>query len=648
MTREEAQERIKSIPIPMLFSLEKTPKAGINKYACPLCDSGKGNSKTGGFEHHPDKNDWCCRACHRGGDAFTLYEYENGLPTGAEGFPQALEGLAKMAGFILDEPAGPPKPRKKDNREYYEECHLRLAKSQAAQDYLQGRKISIATAAEYKIGFDPVADPAESNHPCARIIIPVTKEHYIARAIDPNTPPGFAKMNPKGAKIGIWNIQALWKENAQEVFVVEGAFDALSVIEAGGEAIALNSTSNVEKLIEAIKAKKPKCKLILCLDSDKAGKSATDLLQKDLKTEGIPFITADINCGHKDPNEALQKSEGRFREAVLKAISEVRKPNNTSLFLDRLFQAERERDPGKIATGFPAFDKQTNGGLYAGLYMIAAGTSAGKTTFCLQMADSLARSGQEVIFFTMEQSRLELVCKSLARIAYLLNKDTRINADRIRHRELSNLEEAELKPAIAAYKEQMQDRLSIVEGNFNFTINNILEEIREHINRTGKSPVVFIDYLQLLKPASEKDRGIRETVDAATTELKILSRNYGVPIIAISSISRANYYNALDLDSFKESGGIEYTADTVFVLQMKDMHDPVFEKDKATNAKRERVKAGKRKAPREMELVCCKNRFGSTDIECEYKYHSAHDYFEEFVFLNPSTETAWKNPLHKK
>ena len=636
MTRNEAKDQIKAIPLAGFFGLEKSSKSRL--YNCPLCGSGTGPHKTGALEIFPD-NGYKCHRCGAAGDIFTLYQKLNGLPDGAEGFAQALEGIASKAGISLD---GPSKSAaKKDLSAYYRRCQEALMNSPDAQAYLEGRKIHLETALRYGIGFDPQADPAGANHPCPRIIIPTSKDHYIGRAIDSATPKEYAKLNNKGADPAIWNIKALYRQEVQEVFVVEGVFDALSIIEAGSEAIALNSTSNTKRLADAIQEKKPKCKLILCLDADEAGQRASELLQAELQSAGVPYIRANVCYGQKDPNEALQKCEGRFREAVKRAISEAQKPDNTALFLDRNFYLERERAAFQIRTGYSELDAKTDGGLTAGLYIVAAGTSLGKTTFCLQMADSIAASGNEVLYISMEQSKLELVCKSLTRTATELNAETKLTADRIRQSKLSAQEDAEVHQAIGIYKEKVKDRVSILEGNFGFNIAQIKQAVIGYIERTGKRPVVFVDYLQILRP-SEKNQTSKENMDATITELKTLSRDYKICIVAISSINRMNYNNANDLDSLAQSQGLEYTADSVFFLYYRVMKEGIFQHEGRAGEKREAIRKARSAYPREIILACTKNRFGKNGWECEFQYYPSKDRFAEAIFLKGQAETDRK------
>ena len=126
---------------------------------------------------------------------------------------------------------------------YFAECRARLH-DPAAVSFLSGRGISVETAESCGLGFDPRADPAGSHRYCARIVIPTNRFHYVARSIEPHTQSTYRTLNNKGAAPDLFNRQALYTPGDEPVFVTEGAFDALSIIEAGGSAVALNSASN--------------------------------------------------------------------------------------------------------------------------------------------------------------------------------------------------------------------------------------------------------------------------------------------------------------------------------------------------------------------------------------------------------------------
>lgn len=636
-------------------------KSGL--YCCPFCGSGDGPNETGGLKYYPHTNTWACFACQGkgepkySGDVFDLYQQITGVD-----FNTALNELAQEAGITIDAPFSPVEwptsaqsksegldaAQREETQEraaegpaeaknytaYYRECIARLDEP-AAVSYLTGRRISLDTAKRYGIGFDPAADPANAPgaiggeykpHPCPRIIIPTNTAHYIGRSTDPSTPPAFVKLNAKDSTPAIFNERALYAQDAQEVFVTEGAFDALSVIEAGAAAIALNSTANAETLIKRLEQRRTDATLILCLDKDNAGTKATAVLRAGLQRLNISFIAADICGGYKDPNEHLVGNKDAFLMAVEKAQRQTAaRPDNTAYYIDSLMAGDIARFKTDKKTGFAILDSQA-GGLYAGLYVLAAISSLGKTSFALQLADQLAAGGNDVIFFSLEQSKLELVSKSLSRI--MAQKDMEGAATSLTIRK-GGARDQTLK-AIAHYKETVADRMSIVEGNFACDISFIGDYIRQYISRTGTRPIVFIDYLQILQPADDTRRQTtKETIDNAVTDLKRISRELDLTMIVISSVNRANYLTPIDFESLKESGGIEFTADVIWGLQLQCLNDPLFDKQNNIKERRQKIKEEKAANPRKIELVCLKNRYGISNYSCYFNYFAQSDLFTE-------------------
>jgi len=659
MNRETARQEIRS-RISCLDYLQSS-KSGL--YCCPFCGSGSGNNATGAVKYYPDTNTWHCFACNQTGDVIDLYQQESGAD-----YNGALSLLAQEIGVTIDpyrpdaaadfapEPktdrtggrrsdfsgggnemtppeakaaqsgAKAPTEPPADYTPYFRECRSRI-NDPAALEYLRDRGISPETAAAYWIGYDPAADPAQSGHPCPRIIIPTSTGHYIGRSINPETPKQFAKMNNKGGKPAIFNSRALYAQEAQEVFITEGAFDALSILEAGAVAIALNSAANAEALIKQLEQRRTAATLILCLDNDDAGKKATETLRAGLQRLNISYITANICAGYKDPNEALTGNRDAFTAAIEQARRQTAaKPDNTAFYIDAIMSGEIERFKNDKKTGFANLDAEA-GGLYSGLYVLAAISSLGKTSFALQLADQLAERGNDIVFFSLEQSKLELVSKSLARRTAQENPEKAVTSLSIRKGYLP----PQVLAAAEAYKEAVGDRLSIVEGNFDCNISFIGDYLRRYVARNKARPVVILDYLQILQPADDAPRraSLKETVDNTVTELKRISRELDLTVIVVSSVNRQNYMTPIDFESLKESGGIEFTADVVWGLQLQCINDPIFEKDKGIKEKREKIKAAKAANPRKIELSCLKNRYGKSSYSCYFNYFPANDLFTE-------------------
>lgn len=678
MDRETARQKIRSL----ISCKDYLVKSKKGNYCCPFCGSGTGPNQSGALAYYEETNTWNCFSCNKSGDVIDLFMKK----TGTE-YNEALSLLADSLGITIDsyKPAGARSQKdrtaaaqrdfseqpnentntaekgqggpaaaaeqapERDYMEYYRAC-LRRLKDPAALAYLQQRGISEETAAAYWIGYDPAADPASAPgaigdeyraHPAPRLILPTSKQHYIGRRIDGITE--FAKMNPAGSKPGIFNARVL--KDASAVFVTEGIFDALAILEAGAPAIALNSTSNADAFIQRLEKQATAATLILCLDNDNAGSKATETIKQGLRRLNISFITADISGEYKDPNEALVKDREAFTAAVLEAQRRTAaRPDNTSYYIDHFMKADIEKFNGsKSNTGFELLDQKA-GGLYSGLYVLAALSSLGKTSFALQLADQLAAAGTDVIFFSLEQSKLELISKSLARITAQEDRATAINSLAIR----GGYYEKRVQAAAAEYMQKIGERFTIIEGNFNCDISFIGDYTRRYIQKTQARPVVFVDYLQILQPTEEPGKArqtVREAIDNSVTTLKRLSRELDITIILISSVNRGNYLTPIDFESLKESGGIEYTADVVWGLQLQCLNDDIFNQANKIKEKRDIIRTNKKAEPRQIELVCLKNRYGIASFSCYFDYYAANDLFVE----TPTLDDHWTaGPATKK
>lgn len=302
-------------------------------FCCPFCGSGRGQHRTGALRYYADSKLFYCHACGAHGDVIELYQKVKGCD-----FKTALRDLAAQLGTAVELPDTKPArgrspapsqahsaaPLSKDLSDYFAECRARLH-DPAAVSFLSGRGLSLKTAETYGLGFDPDSNPAVSRYPCPRIIIPTNRFHFVARSIDPHTQSTYRTLNNKGATPDLFNRQALYAPGDEPVFVTEGAFDALSIIEAGGNAIALNSVANDRLLLTALRERPTNHPLLLCLDSDETGWVACANLAKQLHADGVVFrdVCADICGAFKDPNDALQADRKKFFDAVQRLKMEI-------------------------------------------------------------------------------------------------------------------------------------------------------------------------------------------------------------------------------------------------------------------------------------------------------------------------------------
>ena len=235
-------------------------------------------------------------------------------------------------------------------------------------------------------------------------------------------------------------------------------------------------------------------------------------------------------------------------------------------------------------------------------------------------------AGRDVLFFSLEMSRLEMISKSLARLcAQKHGTADALTALAIRCGQGAGL----VREAAAEYRRTAAGRLSIIESEAT-TAAAICDYVRAYIAAGNPAPVVIIDYLQLLAAGETSKQTAKEATDKAMRELKLLSRRAQITVIAISSLNRDNYTKSLALDALKESGGVEYSADVVAGLQFRIM------RSKPTA---QQIETAKTQNPRELELKIIKNRFGQL-FGAELDYFPHCDLFREPAAATAAAELA--------
>lgn len=651
MTRQEALEEInKQEPT----FLQKASKRG---YICPYCNQGahKGNGIT---RETGKPNLWYCIGCTTGRSVTGLFAGYMGIPDDSQHFPEIVEKAAAYYGVTIDEePASRPSVRKKEPEPPKEEPPAEdftdLYRQWAAQldqtDYFTRRGISaeIVRQVEPPIGYcpdwiNPKARPTPPSSP--RVIMPSSAHGYTARDTRAKLTPEQEKhkKQKRGKQDTPFNAAALRRAKSP-VFVTEGEINALSIMEAGKEsdvvAVATGSASYTKNFVEYLqKHRPPKAAfpLLISMDNDTGGQLATARLKEALTEADIPFQIAPLpihnNDKSKDANDLLLSDPAELKRWTLKYVdpAAAHMAASAGTYVQAFFDGvAASADTPAISTGFKGLDKDLSGrddrgGLYPGLYFIGALSSLGKTTFCLQICDAIAKNGSDVLIFSLEMARSELISKSISRLTAELAlaknlglsnaKSSRGITDGARYVNYSPTEIQLIRAAAEKYQEYATDHIWIYEGVGNIGVKQIRKKIEEHIEYTKRTPVVLIDYLQILS-SSDPRATEKQNIDKAVIELKRISRDFNLPLICISSFNR-NSYNDDDpsMAAFKESGGIEYSSDVLITLQT--------DKKRNTPSSGGIVQVG-------IKLTILKNRNGGKDIKRDFTYYPVFNYFME-------------------
>lgn len=293
-------------------------------------------------------------------------------------------------------------------------------------------------------------------------------------------------------------------------------------------------------------------------------------------------------------------------------------------------------------TGYANLDAEQY--FYPGLYAIGAISSLGKTTFVHQLADQIAINGTPVLYFSLEQSAFELFTKSISR-RINLHADSDPSYNRYTSLDIRRgiAGQREVIEQINAYISDVDGKLFVVECNFAATIEDIIRNVDDFINTYQMTPVIIIDYLQIIAPSTINGKILtdpRMSVDHTLHSLKSYQSLHNLTVIAICSLNRANYLTTVDFEAFKESGAIEYTADVVWGMQLSILSDPSFYYKTIQSAggktstvettpaeRREKQNEAKSADIRKIELVALKNRYGKTRYSVEFEYEPKYDTF---------------------
>ena len=301
-------------------------------------------------------------------------------------------------------------------------------------------------------------------------------------------------------------------------------------------------------------------------------------IQRDLIT-----AAAEINALAYDAPDSITEVVGQA-ESVLFNVTEKR-VSNSFLKIDelcnqayddlQLLQNRKDEILG-VPTGFKDLDKLFCGLRAGDLVVLAARPGVGKTSFALNMAVETAKKGTSVAFFSLEMSSSQLISR-------ILCSEAGVELSKIRSGHLSEADWSQLNPAM--------NMLSTLDVAIDDTPGLSILEARakarrqlRHIAGTDAKGLIIVDYLQLMAPPVVRRDGNRAVeVGEISRGLKILAKELGVPVIALSQLNRsvemrgAKYKRPM-LSDLRESGSIEQDADIViFIDRSMDEEEAAIE-----------------------------------------------------------------------
>lgn len=215
-----------------------------------------------------------------------------------------------------------------------------------------------------------------------------------------------------------------------------------------------------------------------------------------------------------------------------------------------------------VVTGFNDLDARTGGFQKGTLLILAARPAMGKTALALTMARNMAVDfNKPVAIFSLEMTASELMSRLIAAESGIDAKKFKLKG------ELQDWEKEQLRNKTNA----LAHAPMYIDDNPGLTIFELRAKCRR-LKQKYDIQMVFIDYLQLMSGGETmKTGGNREQeISYISRQLKALSKEIGVPIMALSQLSRAvetrGGSKRPQLSDLRESGAIEQDADMVMFV----------------------------------------------------------------------------------
>lgn len=224
-----------------------------------------------------------------------------------------------------------------------------------------------------------------------------------------------------------------------------------------------------------------------------------------------------------------------------------------------------------ISTGFYDLDSMLGGGVEGGqLIVIGARPGQGKSALALNIAWYIAYELRKlVMFYSLEMSRDQLLRRQTSALS-------RIELSYLRSGQIAQNQWTDLADAM----EKLNEAKLFICDTADVRFSNIRSEVKRVSARQEQMPgLIVVDYLQLLAGIEDdKDQNMVSKVTKISRQLKLLAKEFNVPVIALSQLNRsveARQSNKRPmLSDLRESGAIEQDSDVVMLLYRDEYYNP--------------------------------------------------------------------------
>ena len=253
-----------------------------------------------------------------------------------------------------------------------------------------------------------------------------------------------------------------------------------------------------------------------------------------------------------------------------------------------------------VTSGFTDLDNITHGFQKGDLIILAARPSVGKTALALNfLMNAAIKQNVTVAMFSVEMPAEQLMQR-------MLSASSGVNGDKIRGLDLNDKDWTKIDVAA----NQLGKAKIFVDDTSSIKLGDLVVKARKLKSLHDDLSLIVVDYLQIVKGSEQSRReGRQQEVTEISRGLKELARELGVPVIALSQLSRDSEKRdnkRTMLSDLRESGAIEQDADMVLFIYREDY----FENQKGIKDKEQEVQNNGGSGVAELSIA--KHRNGAT------------------------------------
>ncbi len=216
-----------------------------------------------------------------------------------------------------------------------------------------------------------------------------------------------------------------------------------------------------------------------------------------------------------------------------------------------------------VPTGYKRLDKMTHGLKAGALIVIAARPGMGKTSLAMNLVENASlRAGKTCAVFSLEMPRTEIVERLICAYANVSMQSAQDGA----------LSAKDWKKLMLAGDQLKKSKIHI-DDSPRITPGEILSKCRRLKTSADGLDLIMIDYIQLMSGGDSSMAGSenrQQEIASITRDLKIMAKELGVPVIALSQLKRIQSKEP-QLSDLRESGAIEQDADIVMFINRPEV-----------------------------------------------------------------------------